>query len=140
MEYKLRTKPIDEQDPRYIDYLKTTEHPTWIGYQNYCGDLFFKEQNASLEKHANRNEIYLNEINHMDTFLWLQNYFKQKPTEMHRDEVGNEFFDILLSFNGCYNSLMMELSRDELDGKSIKYFLDRIKEKRQVLETLLNNE
>lgn len=130
---KLITTEIDKQDPRYIEYIKTTGNPTWIGYQKYCGDLYQKELNEDLLKYANRNEKLLTDINHLETFIWLQNYINTQPREMWRIQVGNAIFNANLTLNGCYNSLMMELSRNELDVEIIKSILDKITIQKQIL-------
>ena len=138
MGYKLVTTPIDEQDPRYIDYLKTTDTPSWIGYQNYCGDLYQKELNESLLKYAKRNEDFLNEINHAETFLWLQKHIKSEPPRQTRDEMGTALFEAMMRIGGSYNSLMMELGRDELEKEYTKSYLDRILVHKETIDTYNN--
>ncbi len=123
----------EAEDPRYIDYLKTTDKPSWIGYQNYCGELYEKLIKDQLEKYSQRNSDYLREINHLETFIWLQDYMKNAPKEMWRNEGNKTAFHAHLSITGSYNSLMMELSKDEMEKESIFYFLDKINNNKQLI-------
>ncbi len=135
MKYNFVTTDIDMEDPRYIEYLKTTNKPCGIGYQYYCGDLFEKEIKQSLKKYAERNKIFLKNINHFRTFCWFQVYNRGKPKSMSRVDVGDSAFDAHLRLSGCYNSLMMELAREDLRVRDIELILNRINENKVVLET-----
>jgi hypothetical protein len=132
---KLHTTPIDMNDPRYIEYLKTTENPSWIGYEIYCGELYKKDTDERLVKYAERNEDFLNKVNHVETFIWLQKYMKNKPSEMHRSDVGDNFFEATIRIMGKYNSLMMELTRDELDESALIYFLNSINDQKKIIDS-----
>lgn len=124
-----------EKDPRYIDYLKTTENPSPYGFENYCWELYKKETDERLVKYAQRNEDFLNKVNHVETFIWLQNYIKNQPSEMHRSDVGDDFFEAHIRTSAKYNSLMMELTRDELDESALSYFLNSVNDQRKIIDS-----
>jgi hypothetical protein len=131
----LHTTPIDEKDPRYIEYLKTTENPSWIGYENYCWELYKKEMDERLIKYAQRNEDFLNKVNHVETYIWLQNYIKNQPSSMHRKEVGDDYFEAHLRISAKYNSLIAELTRDELDENALNYFLNTVNDQKKIIDS-----
>lgn len=137
----LITKEIDETDPRYIDYLKTTDNPTWIGYQDYCGKLFDAEVNVNLKKYADRNEKFLIEIGHYDTIAWAQEYINSLNGMVSRDVVGNAVFNAQLTIMGNYNPLMMFLlPKEELEREEIILRLEKIAAQRVIIEKSLTNE
>lgn len=131
----LHLKPIDINDPRYIEYLKTTENPSLFGYENYCWELYKKETDERLIKYAQRNEDFLNKINHVETFIWLQNYIKNQPSQMHRSDVGDDFFEAHLRTSAKYNSLMAELTRDELDESALSYFFNTLIDQKKIIDS-----
>jgi hypothetical protein len=89
-------------------------------------------------KHAKRNEDFLNEINHAETFLWLQKHIKSEPPVQKRDEMGTALFEAMMRIGGCYNSLMMELGREELDKEYTRTCLDKIQTHRQIIDVYNN--
>ena len=131
---KLITNQIDEQDPQWIDYIKTTDNPTWLGYQMYCGELFKKEVSAALEKYEERNEKFIENIGHTDTYSWLINYMRNQPASIAREEVGYAAFNSYLHLMANYNSLWIDLSGDELDEEEIKAILEEMKDIKQKIE------
>lgn len=122
-----------EKDPLYIDYLKTTNDPSPTGFEHYCWEQYCIQQKEQLIKYSQRNELFLTDQNHAGTFNWVIDYLKSAPTSMVRSIVGDTFFNAHLHVQACYNSLMMELSRDELDKNNTKRLLDRIRDNMQLL-------
>lgn len=119
--------------PLYIDYLKTTDNLSLIGFDQYCWEQYCFQQNEQLKKYSQRNDLFLEYHNHSGTFNWVNDYLKSGPTEKSRSIAGDTFFNAHLKVMAGYNSLMMELSRDELDEQYARYFLDRIRENMQFL-------
>lgn len=125
--------PIDEKDPRFIEYMRITSHPSWYGYEHYCGDLFIADQNRLLQKYSVRNKVFIHKIDHSDTFEWALNFTNNYPTSFSREGSGDQLFEALLIIGGSINALMVELSREEFDEGAVTYFLNRVNSKRQYL-------
>lgn len=136
----LITNEIDKTDPRYIDYLKTTDNPSWVDYQDYCGKLFDAETNVKLKKYADRNEQFVKEIDRMDTLIWAEEYIKSLSGGVSRDAVGDEVFNAGLTIMGNYNPLMMFLfPADELDEEEVFVRLEKIAEQKIIIEKHTRN-
>ncbi len=108
-----------QQDPRYAAYLETTKEPTLLGYQIYCSELFEKERDIRLARHRERNERYLKSINHWETYTWLLLNIKDCS------HYGLE---------GAKNSLLMELSKDNFNKFQVRWILEKISHKKQLLD------
>jgi predicted HTH transcriptional regulator len=56
--------------------------------------------------------------------------------EDHNNEiVGDDFFEATLRIIAKYNSLMMELTRDELDESALSYFFNTINDQRKIIDS-----
>lgn len=132
---RLVTDPIDTESEQYKEYLKTTDNPSWMGYQDWCGEQFNKSINDGLQNHCKRNEEFLNEINQAANFIWLCTYMKERiPSFTRRRGINDEYFEATLRINGTYNSLMMYLSNDELDKEAVKRFMQSVEKFKPIIE------
>lgn len=114
-------------DSRFSEYLKTTEEPTWIGFEIYCGSLHQKMCDMLLSKYSIRNENLLNKLNHKETYDWLLNYVKGEQIEIYRIDAGDKYLKSYLQVCACSNALMMELTKDILEVSVIEYLLNIVK-------------
>ncbi len=122
----------------FEEYKKDNPDKNERDYEYYCGEQFWLETEALLKKHAERNVEFLNSTGHDDMYLWIQDWMKNKhPKSAAREDYGNQKFDALTLVGGVYNTLAIELSKDELDKDRILYYLLKIKlELKPVLETI----
>lgn len=125
---------IDTSDPRYIEYLKTTDNPSWFDYEFYCGELFWKEIKDKMILHLDRNNAFVAKDGSEEALSWLFEYIKNGPSSMFRREVGDDVFNAHLHVSGCYNSIRMEFARDTLDEDTLHQLFLTVKKAMEVLK------
>lgn len=99
-------------------------------------DEFKEEINTGLVKHLTRNKVLLEKLGYKDTFEWVQQYMQNLPIDIHRERMGDQPFNISLFIMGGYNSLMMALSKDEVNIEHICNYLCTIQKHREKLQSI----
>lgn len=88
-----------------------------------------------LEKHKDRNYKFITEEGYFDLFMWLQDFIKHTPKELKQASTTRNQFESTLRIMGSYNSLMMELAREELDENALISYLNYIKQHKLAIES-----
>lgn len=114
-------------DSRFSEYLKTTEEPTWIGFELYCSDLYQKTVDTLLSKYSLRNKNVLTKLNHKETYDWLLKYVRKEQIEIYRFDAGDEYLKAYLQVCACFNAITMELTKSILEINAVDYLLNIVK-------------
>lgn len=124
-------------EQRFKDWQKDNPNGTFWEFDCWCGEEYQKEINAALATHHTRNKALVDTLGHGATINELRTHIKNAPKSMSRSDMGDVGFNAYLTLSGVYNSLMAELSRDEMNEEWVKGFLDTAQENLNLLKPIL---
>lgn len=125
----------DKERKDFDEYRATHPGATWNDYGLHCYDEYRKHIEQKLNEHYARNDGFLRQrASDFEDFVWLQKFMKNYPVSCSRDEMGAVVFEAFLKVMGCFNSIMMEMARDELNYEVIKQLFDNVNQQRKILQ------